>query len=169
MSEGPTASSISHLMQMSTLALYDCQKSLSQNTGLTGSSKLSENIDPDQAQLLLHLVETLVDTKIQLAHEIESERVIYIDPTIVSEMEVALELATADPLDEKINQIYFSIFGYNSALWHVLRDMQKLLKTLEVLKDPRGKRVAKVDKKQRERRKKRNEKETTHSSDMQTP
>lgn len=165
MSEMGSASSLSRLMQGATQAIYDCQESM-KNAEIGSAIKISSEAT-DQAQLLQKLVETLNDTKMQLTKEIESERVIYIDPTVVSEMEVALELAINDPIDAKVNQIYLSMFGYNSPLWQVLREMQKLLSTVEFLKDPRGKKVAKVQKKNRERRKKRHEKDSISSSETE--
>ena len=146
--------SLSHLMRASTQALYECQQSMGKNTEVGKTAKLGI----DQTNLLLRLMETLVDTKNQLVNDIESDRFIYIDPAIANEMEVAIAMAMV-PLDDKVNQIYFSIFGYNSALWQVLRDVQKLLQTVEILKDPSAKRVTKVTKKNRERRKKRHEKD----------
>lgn len=152
--------SLSRLMQASTQALYECTKSIHDSAKTSKSTKLSEGLGPSQTHLLLKLMETLVDTKNELTHEIDSERFVYIDPTIINEMEIAIEMAISTPLDAKVNQIYYSIFGYNSTLWQILKDVQKLLKTVEILKDTRSKRVAKVDKKNRERRKKHHEKDT---------
>lgn len=146
--------SLSSMMQRTTQALQNCQKSMNANVNTT------EGLNADQAERLLKLMENLVDTKIQLTNEITQNRVNYIDPVILSEMEIAIALAITDPIDAKVNQIYFSIFGYNSALWKVLRDMQKLLQTAEFLKDPRGKKVAKVEKSPRTKRKRRQEKDT---------
>ena len=152
--------SIHHLMQASTQALYDCQESI--NSGEAGkNTQVSPRLPPSQqTHLLLQLMETLVDTKNQLTNVIESNRVRFLDPKIVKEMEEAIQNVIVNPLDSKINQIYLATFGYNSPLWHVLKEMQKLLQTVEFLKEPRGRRVAKVQKKNRERRKKRDEKDT---------
>ena len=153
-------SPLSRLMQATTQALNECQESMNKTSGTSGKGKSKESVDAKQTERLLKLMESLVDTKNQLTTEIESERISYIDADIINEMEVAIEKAISNPIDAKVNQIYFSIFGYNSALWKVLRDMQKLLQTAEVLKDRTGRRVDKVEKKQRELRKKRHEKDS---------
>ncbi|HEV8052381.1 MAG TPA: hypothetical protein VGP47_07795 [Parachlamydiaceae bacterium] len=153
-------SPLSRLMQVTTQALNECQETMCKTADANGKGKLPEGLDAKQAERLLKLMETLVDTKNQLTTEIESERISYIDPDIISEMEVAIEKAISNPIDAKVNQIYFSIFGYNSALWKVLRDMQKLLQTAGVHKERTGRRVVKVDKKQRELRKKRHERDS---------
>lgn len=152
--------SLQHLMQASTQALYECQETMKNDQG---NIKAQQGLNTNQTHQLIKLMETLVDTKTQLSSEIASNRISLVDPRVLSEMEVAIEMAIADPLDAKVNQIYFSIFGYNSPLWNLLREMQKLLRTVNILKDPRGKRVAKVEKKPRERRKKRHEKDTLNS------
>lgn len=150
---------LSRLMQASTQAIYDCQESMIKGGETNNHLKTLNALGVDQAQLLLKLMESLVDTKVQLVHELELGRILYIDPVIVDEMEMAIEMAIADPLDAKINQLYFSIFGYNTPLWHVLKEMQKLLKTVEVLKNPRRNQVANVEKKHRERRRKPHDKD----------
>lgn len=152
-------SPLNRLMQVTTQALNDCQENMNKTFGIDGKST-TEGLDAKQAERLLKLMESLVDTKNQLTTEIESDRVSYIDVDIINEMEVAIEKAISNPVDAKVNQIYFSIFGYNSALWKVLRDMQKLLQTAGVLKQRSGRRVVKVEKKQRELRKKRQEKDS---------
>lgn len=151
-------SPLNHLMQATTLALNECQKSMNKSAGTNGKS--GENLDAKQTERLLKLMESLVVTKNQLTTEIESDRISHIDADILSEMEIAIEKAISNPIDAKVNQIYFSIFGYNSALWKVLREMQKLLQTAELLKERGGQKVMKVEKKQRELRKKRHEKDT---------
>lgn len=151
-------SPLSHLMQATTQALNDCQKSMNETAGAKGKS--AEKLDAKQTERLLNLMESLVVTKNQLTTDIEFDRISYIDADILSEMEMAIEKAISNPIDAKVNQVYFSIFGYNSALWKVLRDMQKLLQTAGVLKERSGKRVVKVEKKQKELRKKRHEKDT---------
>lgn len=158
MSASGNLSPLNHLMQATTQALNECQKSMNKSAGTKGKS--GENLDAKQTERLLKLMESLVVTKNQLTAEIESDRISHIDADILSEMEIAIEKAISNPIDAKVNQIYFSIFGYNSALWKVLRDMQKLLQTAELLKERGGQRVMKVEKKQRELRKKRHEKDT---------
>lgn len=148
--------SLSHLMQATTQALHECQKSMNQ-TNVVGTAR--QSINADQAEHLLKLMETLVDTKIQLTNQMASSRISYIDPKIVKEMKSAIEMAISNPIDAKVNQIYFSIFGYNSALWQVLKEMQKLLKTIEFLDEPKGKKVVKVNKSPKVRRKKPDEKD----------
>lgn len=148
---------LNHLMQATTQALYDCRQSMNQTDTVKGAAK--QTINADQAEHLLKLMETLVDTKIQLTNEITSSRISYIDPKVLNAMKAAIEMAISNPIDAKVNQIYFSIFGYNSALWQVLKEMQKLLKTVEFLEEPKGKKVMKVHKSPRSRRKKPNEKD----------
>ena len=151
-----SSSFLNHLMQASTQALYECQESMKNKEG--GILKASQGLNTNQTHGLLRLMETLVDTKTQLSNEIAANRIRFIDPQILNAMEIAIETVIANPLDSRVNQIYFSIFGYNSPLWQLLKEMQKLLQTVEVLKDSRGKKVAKVEKKIPERRKKRHEK-----------
>lgn len=133
-------SSLSHAMQQTTKALIDCQKSMNKTQDIN-----RESLNAEQTENLLKLMETLVDTKLQLVKEIEADRFSYIEEKIVREMEAALDQAISKPMDAKINQVYLSIFGYNSAMWQVLRDMQKLLKTMDFIKEKRGKRVEKID------------------------
>lgn len=150
-----SVASLSHLMQATTQALYQCQQSLDQS-GKTPGAK--QSINADQAENLLKLMETLVDTKNELSVEISADRFKIIDPKIVGEMKAAIEMVISNPIDAKVNKLYFSIFGYNSTLWHVLKEMQKLLKTAELLSEPIGKRVAKVNKSPLVKRKKKHEK-----------
>lgn len=149
-----TEISLSRLMQATTRALYDCQQSLDQSGP---AKRTKQSINADQAESLLKLMETLVDTKNELAKEISSDRFSYIDPKIVNEMKKAIEMVISNPIDAKVNKVYFSIFGYNSTLWHVLNEMQKLLKTAKLLKKPLEKKVAKVNKGPFVKRKKRHE------------
>jgi hypothetical protein len=154
MSNAETSSPLTHLMRMSTQALYECQDSISHEKSLPPNT-----LNGIQAESLLKLMETLVDTKIQMTKEIEAGRISPIDPEIITQMEFAIHKAINKPIDEKVNQIYFSIFGYNSALWQVLKEMHKLLKTIEILNQKSGKKVAKVEKPKIVRRKKRHEKD----------
>lgn len=163
MVQGADSPSLTHLMRMSTLALYECQDSLNQGVDSVGKV-LPNTINAEQAESLLKLMETLVDTKIQMTNEIEADRVTVVDPDVLSQMEFAIENAINKPLDEKVNQIYFSIFGYNSALWQVLKDMYKLLKTYEILNQKTGRKIAKVHKTPNVKRKKRHEKDVLNSS-----
>lgn len=157
--------SLSQLMQGTTKALYECQESLNPGgRGITGQH--GESLNADQTEHLLKLMESLVDTKIQLNQEIKADKVIHIDPNVVNEMQAAIEMAFSNPVDAKVNQIYFSIFGYNSALWQVLKEMQKLLKTVQLNQEKQGRRVVKVEKKLKERRKKRHENDP-HGSDRE--
>lgn len=150
-------------MQASTQAIYDCQSSIVKTAKAPAAAKKGDKLGVDQTQLLLKLMKSLVDTKNQLSKEVESKRVSHLDPEIVSEMESAIETAIVLPIDVKVSQIYVSMFGLNSPLWQVLREVQTLLQTVEFLKNPRGKRVAKVTKKNRERRKKPHEKDSISS------
>jgi hypothetical protein len=150
---------LNHLMQATTQALYDCRQSMNQTDTVKGAAAAKQTISADQAEHLLKLMETLVDTKIQLTNDIASSRISYIDPKVLNAMKAAIDMAISNPIDAKVNQIYFSIFGYNSALWQVLKEMQKLLKTVEFLDEPKGKKVMKVNKSPRLRRKKPNEKD----------
>lgn len=147
--------SLNHLMQASTKAIYECHQDLHHSSNALGGAK---SINADQTEHLLKLMETLVDTKNQLNSEITSDRFSRLDPKIVSEMKKAIEIVISNPIDAKVNSVYFSIFGYNSRLWQVLKDMQKLLKTIEILEDPKGKRVVKVNRTPIVKRKKRHEK-----------
>lgn len=150
-----SSESLSHLMRASTKALYECQQSLNTGGSIAGGAK---TINSDQAEHLMKLMETLVDTKNELNTEIASSRFTRMDPKIVNEMKVAIEMAIANPIDAKVNQVYLSIFGYNSTLWQVLKEMQKLLKTIEFLEEPKGKRVDKVNRTPLVKRKKKHEK-----------
>lgn len=111
----------------------------------------------DDRRQIDHLMNTIENANMVLTKEINADRILRIDPKILSEIEQAIEIATSSPLtiDNKINEIYISIFGWNTPLWHALREMQRLLRTVEVLKDTRGKKVAKVEKSEKERRKRR--------------
>lgn len=155
--------SSNQLMQVSTQAIYDCQASIAQLTQRKHLSKGGDKLGVDQTQQLLKLMKSLVDTKNQLSKEVEAKRVSHLDSKIVNEMESAIENAILLPIDVKVSQIYLSIFGLNTPLWQVLREVQTLLQTVEFLKNPRGKRVAKVSKKNRERRKKPHEKDSMGS------
>lgn len=156
--------SSNQLMQASTQAIYDCQSSIGKTATTSTAAKKGDKLAVDQTQMLLKLMKSLVDTKNQLSKEVEAKRVSHLDPQIVSEMESAIETAILLPIDVKVSQIYISMFGLNSPLWQVLREVQTLLQTVEFLKNPRGKRVAKATKKHRERRKKPHEKDTVSSS-----
>lgn len=159
-----SSSSLTHLMRLSTQALYECQDSMSHSVDAKGKSLPANTLNGSQAESLLKLMETLVDTKIQMTNEIEADRISQIDPDIIAQMEVAIETAINLPTDEKVNQIYFSIFGYNSALWQVLKEMHKLLKTIEILNQKGAKKVVKVQKVKVVKRKKRHEKDSLNQS-----
>jgi len=113
----------------------------------------------DSQESIIHLVETLQDATEMLYEEIAAGRVIKIDPKTLLEIEEAIDTAMNIPnvVDAKVNEIYHSIFGLNTPLWHALRSMQKLLQTSEFLKQTRGQKVAKVVKIQKVRRKRRDE------------
>jgi len=161
MSQLGESSSLNHLMRLSTSALYECQDSISQEVDKKANGV--DSINADQAEHLLKLMEALVDTKIEMTNEIEAGRVNLIDPEMVAAMEDAIMATIGKPLDEKVNQIYFSIFGYNSALWTVLKEMQKLLRTVGLLKQKGDKKVAKVAKTPSKKRKKPHEKDVLSS------
>jgi hypothetical protein len=151
-----SSESLSHLMQATTKALYDCQLSLDRGGSVGAGAARSINVD--QAEHLLQLMETLVATKNELTTEISSDRFRYIDPKIVNEMKAAIAMAISNPIDAKVNQIYFSIFGYNSTLWHVLKEMQKLLKTVEFHEERKQTKIVGVHQAPQVKRKKRHEK-----------
>jgi len=159
MSEINNGPSLNNLMQAVTQALYNCQESMSKN------NKQIEGLDANQAEHLLKLMESLVDTKIQLTQEIKLKNVSYIDPVAFNEMELAINMAISKPLDSKVNQIYFSIFGYNSALWHVLNEIKKLMQTAAILKKYTKLRITKTEKINRVGRKKRHEEDSMIDED----
>jgi hypothetical protein len=138
-------SSLSRSMQQTTKALIDCQNSMNKSNEI-GYDVQMDSLNAEQTENLLKLMETLVDTKLQLAKEIEIDRFSHIEEKVIREMEAALDQAISKPMDAKINQVYLSIFGYNSAMWQVLRDMQKLLRTMDFIKEQRGRRIEKIDK-----------------------
>jgi hypothetical protein len=158
MTESTGRVDLNHILRTSAQELMDCHQDMVGDqkpvSGIPGDA-----IRPDEQKSIEHLLETLDTASTALEMEIESGRVIKIDPKTLLEMEIALDTAMNVPnvLDAKINEIYLSVFGFNTPLWHALRSMQKLLQTSEFLKSTRGAKVAKVEKMEKERRKKRNQ------------
>lgn len=147
------------ILIMSTQELLDCQKELIQTSKAEpGSDEQQKRIH--EQKMVDKLVQNLDKASSVLAKEIDSGRVVKINPETVAQMEKAIEAAMKAPMviDAKINEIYLSVFGWNTALWHSLNRMLKLLKTPEVMQNAYGIRVAKVAKSEKGRRKRRGEK-----------
>jgi hypothetical protein len=151
--------SLTRLMKTSTQALHDFQESMIQKNG-AASKKTADKLGVDQTRLLLKLMSSLMDTKNQLTNEKATQIISPVSPKVISAMEAAILVAMQSPIEAKVSQVYVSIFGFNSPLWQVLKEVQALLQTMEFLKAPRGKKVAKVIKKNRDRRRSGEEKDT---------
>lgn len=147
------------ILHLSTQEIVDCQ----QNILKCCQADFSEDEKSQKVEeelLTKKLVENLEKTSIALAKEIETGRVSLIDPKAVAQLDEAIEVAMNMPniLDARISQVYLSVFGWNTPLWQALMRMQKLLRTVEVLKETRGMKVAKVEEVEKERRRRRGQK-----------
>lgn len=148
---------LNQILARSTQELVACTEDLLNRTP-TATGGGVEQLRSDEKILIDQLIENLENATQVLHKEIESGRVIKIDPTTVAQMDQAIESAMdLNILDAKINAIYMSVFGWNTDLWHVLKRMQNLLRTVNVLKDKRGKKVAQVEKSQKTGRKRRDQ------------
>jgi hypothetical protein len=148
MSDLGAMSPVNMLLRATALELNSCQEQVEHPV----------LVPEDQTAMLGHLLDTLAQAETALNKEIGSGRFEKIDPAVLAEVETAIQRAIADPLDAKIKSVYLSIFGYNTSLWHMLRNIQKLLRTVHVQpRDTAGKRVMKVQKKNKELRKRRDE------------
>ena len=149
-------SPINQLLRATALELNACQNCVDRNV-LSGA--VDEDVSEEQAIMLTHLLDSLSQVEKSLKVEIDAGRFEKIDPEVLDEIHFALHDTINDPLDAKVKAVYVSVFGYNTSLWHMLRNIQKLLRTVHVPDKEQlaGKRVMKVQKKNKELRKRRDE------------
>lgn len=114
----------------------------------------------NEEKIVQKLLSNLENATQALDKEIESGRIIKIEPLIFEEMKNALNVAmgSINIVDARVKEIYFSIFGWNTRLWHALNRMQRLLMTVDLKNLSQGVKVTKVEKSEKGRRKKRGQK-----------
>lgn len=156
MSEYGALSPINQLLMATALELNACQNQVDLNVM---AESIGEDVAEEQTIMLNHLLDTLSEVETSLTKEIEAGRIEKLDPEVLKEVESAVHQVITDPLDAKVKSVYVSIFGYNTSLWHMLRNIQKLLRTVRVPDKEQlaGKRVMKVQKINKDLKKKRNE------------
>lgn len=148
------------ILSLSSQELVNCHQALIESSQVTTGAGLTERRS-DELELAKKLTITLENATLCLAKEIDSGRVVRIDPSVIVEMEraVAIAMESLNFVDARVKEIYFSIFGWNTSLWHALNRMQKLLKTIYPHGSPQSPfQVKKVEKSEKERRKRRGQK-----------
>lgn len=156
MSDFGAMSQINQLLRATALELNACQHQVDHNVE---SGVINELDSENQSLMLSHLLDTLSQVETSLNAEIKAGRFEKIDPSVLTEVENAVHQVITDPLDTKVKSIYVSIFGYNTSLWHMLRNIQKLLRSVHTPDKEQlaGKRVMKVQKMNKNQRKRRDE------------
>lgn len=152
-------SDVNMILSISSQELLDSHKELMESAQIISGGESSQKRHEEQ-ELVNKLLNSLENASLALSKEIDSGRVVKIDPSVYAQMQRALEVAMKAPnlVDVKVNEIYLSIFGWNTTLWHALNRMQKLLKTIDLNNQRTGIKVAKVEKPAKERRKRRGQK-----------
>lgn len=105
-----------------------------------------EHLSENKIETLEDLFGLVNDAHDGLEKSIEKKRVAVIDPKLLEQMNESIAALMEDEsVANKVFAVHFAIYGSDIPFIEVLKDIQRLIRTINQLKNTRGKRVAHIE------------------------